>query len=77
MFGQEKKMEENIPCMMNIFRETCKIVEIEFIHNMMIVISLCLMIWNRNDCEWWNEHMERMAHVSATVKDLGKKILKI
>jgi hypothetical protein len=44
MFGQEKKMEENIPCMMNIFRETCKIVEIEFIDNMMIVISLCLMI---------------------------------
>jgi len=43
----------------------------------MIVISLCLMIWNRNDCEWWNEHLERMAHVSATMKDLGKKILKI
>jgi hypothetical protein len=43
----------------------------------MIVISLCLMIWNRNDCEWWNEHLERMAHVSATMKDLGKKILNI
>jgi len=47
------------PCMMNIFKETNKIVEIQFIHNVRIVTSLCLMIWNRNDCEWWNEHLER------------------
>jgi hypothetical protein len=35
------------PCMMNILKETNKIVEIEFMHNVRIVTSLCLMIWNR------------------------------
>jgi hypothetical protein len=53
---------------MNIFRETNKLVEIEFIHNEMTVTSLCLIIWNRNDCEWWNEHLERMTYVSATMR---------
>jgi hypothetical protein len=36
--------ERKYPYMMNIFRETNKIVEIEFIHNVRIVTSLCLMI---------------------------------
>ena len=51
-FGQEEKKWRKFPYMMNILRETNKIVEIEFIYNVRLVTSLCFMIWNdmiRND----------------------------
>ena len=39
-----KKMK--FPCIMNILKETNKIVEIEFMYNVRLVTSLCFMIWN-------------------------------
>jgi hypothetical protein len=42
----KRKTMREVSFMMNILRETNKIVEIKFLYNVRIVTSLCFMIWN-------------------------------